>query len=58
MPHGLRPFARLAAARRELAPLADQIGNQLANVVGQVDVFGKSVDNLVDLRQRRTALER
>lgn len=51
MPHGLRPFASLAATGRQLTAFADQVGDQLADVVGQVDVFGETIDDLVNLRQ-------
>jgi hypothetical protein len=55
--HGLRPFPGLAPTRWQVAAFADQVGDQLANVIGQVEVFRETIDDLVNLRQRRAALE-
>ena len=54
-----RPALLLAAGRRQrlVASAAHEIGGEGANVVGDVDVFGKPPDGAPDLRQRRTAFE-
>ena len=55
--HGLRPFVGLTAAGWQGAIAADQVFDQLADVVGEVDVFGEPVDDFVGFGQRRAALE-
>ena len=56
--HGLGPLAGLAAVGRQGIVVADQVGDQLANVAGEVDVLGEAIDDLVGLGQRRATLER
>jgi hypothetical protein len=36
---------------------SDQIRDQLTDIVGEIDVFGEAVDDLVDFGQRRAAFE-
>jgi hypothetical protein len=48
--NGLRPVVRLATGCGQLSSVGDQVGDQLADVVGQVDVFGEAVHDLVELR--------
>jgi hypothetical protein len=57
MSNGLRPFIGLAAAGGEIAAVADQVRDELSDVIGKVDILGEAVDDLVDLRQGRAALE-
>ena len=55
--HGLCPFGRLAAIRRQELIATGEVGNQFADVVGEINVFGEPVDELVCFRERRAALE-
>ena len=47
----------MATAGGEIAAFTDQVRDELSNVIGDVDILGKAVDDLVDLRQGRAALE-
>ena len=54
----LEPVIGVCRRRRQELSSGDQIGGESPDVVGNVDVFGKSAGRTVCLRQRRRALER
>src|SRR5216683_1755581 len=51
------PFIGLATTRRQIATATDQVCDQLADIVGKIDVFGEAVNDFVHLGQGRAALE-
>lgn len=57
IPDGLAPFTGLAAARWEKVLVTCEVRNQFADVVGEVNVLGEPIDDLVRLGERCATLE-
>ena len=52
-----RRFVGLATAGRQFSVFTKKVWDQLANIVGEIEIFRKAVDNVVDLGKRHTAFE-